>query len=227
MTIQADTPAPPDSAAPAGLTPEALGALLCSRICHDLISSVGAIGNGVELLREMGAAGGEELELIARSAGMASATLQFLRIAFGAAPPGDAMSCAAVQRAARDWCAFQRAELDWPPQEGETTRAAARMIFNLMQAALSALPRGGVLRVEAPPPAGGRRMVIVRAEGAQPRLPEGAAEWLSCAAAPCAPGPREVHFLAAGLHARTLDAPITISGSDTTLQLRADLPADI
>ena len=61
-----------------------LGALLCSRICHDIISPVGAINNGLELLEE-GGADEDAMELIKASARNASARLQFARIAFGAA----------------------------------------------------------------------------------------------------------------------------------------------
>ena len=57
--------------------------LISSRICHDLISPIGAIGNGMELLELSGAAGGEEMELIRDCAGTAAAALKFLRIAFG------------------------------------------------------------------------------------------------------------------------------------------------
>src|SRR4051812_27822118 len=64
-----------------------LAALLCSRVCHDLISPVGAIVNGLEVLEEEN---DEEtktfaLDLIKRSARTASAKLQFCRLAFGAA----------------------------------------------------------------------------------------------------------------------------------------------
>ena len=61
-----------------------LGALLCSRICHDIISPVGAINNGLELLEE-GGADEDAMALIKSSARNASARLQFARIAFGAA----------------------------------------------------------------------------------------------------------------------------------------------
>src|SRR5205085_12356618 len=69
-----------------------LAALLCSRVCHDLISPTGAIVNGLEVLEENG---DEEtktfaLELIKKSAKTASARLQFCRIAFGAAGSADA-----------------------------------------------------------------------------------------------------------------------------------------
>ena len=64
-----------------------LAALLCSRVCHDLISPVGAIVNGLEVLEEDK---DEEtktfaLDLIKKSAHQASAKLQFCRLAFGAA----------------------------------------------------------------------------------------------------------------------------------------------
>ncbi|MGL4404805.1 MAG: histidine phosphotransferase, partial [Notoacmeibacter sp.] len=66
------------------LTPSELAALLCSRICHDVISPVGALNNGLELLDEPGAEA-DAMALIRVSARNASARLQFLRIAFGAA----------------------------------------------------------------------------------------------------------------------------------------------
>ena len=69
------------------LEPLDLAALLCSRVCHDVISPVGAIVNGLEVLEENE---DEEtrtfaLDLIKKSAGQASAKLQFCRLAFGAA----------------------------------------------------------------------------------------------------------------------------------------------
>src|SRR6201993_4411165 len=77
------------SAVTSALTLEALdlAALLCSRVCHDLISPAGAIVNGLEVLEE---SKDEEtrtfaLDLIKKSARIASAKLQFCRIAFGAA----------------------------------------------------------------------------------------------------------------------------------------------
>jgi hypothetical protein len=66
------------------LTATDLAALLCSRVCHDVISPVGAINNGLELLDE-GGADEDAMHLIRTSARNASARLQFARIAFGAA----------------------------------------------------------------------------------------------------------------------------------------------
>lgn len=209
-----------------GLAPEAYGALLASRICHDLISPVGAIGNGAELLRELDRPSGAEMELIGRSAEMASANLQFLRIAFGAAPPGDVMGWPAVRRAARNWFEFQRPDLDWPETPGETTRAAARVVFNLMQAAVSALPRGGIVRLAVTAP-GDRVEAELTGEGPAIRPAEGAQDWLRGIRGDEAPGPREVHYAAAALHARALGAPLQAEFGEDRLRLAVTLPAGI
>ena len=66
------------------MTPRDVNALLGSRICHDLISPLGAIGNGVELLSLSGVRAESELSLIARSVESANTKIRFFRIAFGA-----------------------------------------------------------------------------------------------------------------------------------------------
>ena len=62
-----------------------LSALIGSRICHDLISPIGAINNGLELLGMSGNTPGPEMELIHDSVGNASARIRYFRVAFGAA----------------------------------------------------------------------------------------------------------------------------------------------
>jgi histidine phosphotransferase ChpT len=71
-------------AEPFTLSAADLAALLCSRVCHDIISPVGAINNGLELLDE-GGADEDAMQLIRASARVASARLKYARIAFGAA----------------------------------------------------------------------------------------------------------------------------------------------
>ncbi|WP_339948665.1 histidine phosphotransferase family protein [uncultured Albimonas sp.] len=222
-------PAPPEAALPgegamAGLAPEDFAALLCSRICHDLISPVGAIGNGVELLREIDrGAEGTELQLISRSADMASAYLQFLRIAFGAAPPGDLLGVPAAQRTARAWFEFQRPDLDWAVQGTEITRAAARLMFNFMQIAVSSLPRGGLVRVETTPGDAGLAITLT-AEGPTATPAPGAADWLAGRPAEAPPAPREVHYVAAAAHARASEARLGFAAAEGSLTLTALLP---
>lgn len=60
--------------------------LMASRICHDLVSPVGAVNNGVELMEELGpSAGDEAISLIANSAQQASIRLKAFRLSYGAA----------------------------------------------------------------------------------------------------------------------------------------------
>lgn len=222
-------PGDPDAAPGGGLEAAEFGALLSSRICHDLISPVGAIGNGVELLRELDrTADGAELQLIGSSARMASASLQFLRIAFGAATPGDAMGLAQVQRAARMWFDHQRPDLLWPDAAGETTRAAARLLFNFMQVAVSSLPRGGVVRVEAGDlgPAGRRRIAVI-GEAPLIRPAADAGLWLSGGASQEPPSPRDVHYLAAAAHARAAGAPVRFLAEAERITLEIELPEGV
>ena len=85
-----------------------LAALLCSRVCHDIISPVGAINNGLEVLDEDN---GEEMkafafDLIRKSARQASAKLQFARLAFGAAgSAGAEIDLGDAEKVARGWMA--------------------------------------------------------------------------------------------------------------------------
>ncbi|MEC9435292.1 MAG: histidine phosphotransferase family protein [Pseudomonadota bacterium] len=219
----------PGAAAPAGLAtaafpdPAEFGALLCSRICHDLISPVGAIGNGVELMQELAPnADGAELQLIGRSAQMASANLQFLRIAFGAAPPGDPIGMSAVQRTARLWFEFQRPALVWPDAVGETTRGCARLLYNFLQIAASCLPRGGEVTVGVARAPSGATGLEVAAAGPVVSLAEEAETWLAGAASATPAGPREAHFLAAAAHARAAGATISLHRDEAGLRLGAE-----
>ncbi len=100
----------------ASLTPLDLAALLCSRVCHDVISPVGAIINGLEVLD------GEEdeemrtvaMELIKKSAVSASARLQFCRLAFGAAGSfGALLDTGDAEKVARELLANGRTVLEW------------------------------------------------------------------------------------------------------------------
>src|SRR5450631_2975167 len=98
------------------LDPMDLAALLCSRVCHDIISPVGAIVNGLEVLEEEKDAEmrGFALELIKKSAETASARLQFCRLAFGAAgSAGASIDTGDAEKVARGLFADQRTQLEW------------------------------------------------------------------------------------------------------------------
>ncbi len=124
-----------------------LAALLCSRVCHDIISPVGAINNGLELLDE-GGADEDAMALIRASAVNASARLQFARIAFGAAgSAGMQIDTGDAQAVATAFIANEKPELEWNGARALLPKNQVKLLLNLLLVANSAIPRGGKLRV--------------------------------------------------------------------------------
>ena len=122
-----------------------LAALIGSRICHDLISPVGAINNGLELLAMSGAMAGPELELISDSVLNANARIRFFRIAFGAA--GDQqMGRAEIVSVLDDIGKAGRLKYQWNLAEG-CSRSEVRMAFLAALCLETALPYGGLISV--------------------------------------------------------------------------------
>ena len=127
-----------------------LAALLCSRVCHDVISPVGAIVNGLEVLedekdQEMRTFA---LELIKKSAKTASARLQFCRLAFGAAgSAGAAIDTGDAENVARGLIADDRTKLDWNAPRILLAKNKVKLILNMCLIAAAAVPRGGVITV--------------------------------------------------------------------------------
>ncbi len=136
-----------------------LAALIGSRICHDLISPIGAISNGLELLELSGAAQGPEMGLIADSVAHAGARIRFFRLAYGAA--GD-------QRVGRDEVvsvleavhAGGRLRVDWAVS-GHQPRVLVRLALLALQCCETAMPMGGEVRIAE---TGGRWTVTARSE---------------------------------------------------------------
>jgi len=123
-----------------------LAALIGSRICHDLISPVGAIGNGVELLTMSGAAAGPELALISESVESASARIKFYRIAFGQASAGQSVGRAEVLSILSDIYKGARLKVHWAPQD-DCPRREVQLAFLLLQCLESAMPYGGQVHI--------------------------------------------------------------------------------
>lgn len=119
-----------------------LSALIGSRICHDLISPIGAIGNGVELLTMTGSSAAPEIALIAESVENASARIRFFRVAFGAAAAGAMLGEASCRSILRDMYRDSRLRIDWKVAE-DVSRREAKVAFLLIQCLEHALPVGG------------------------------------------------------------------------------------
>ena len=135
---------------PLALDPLDLAALLCSRVCHDVISPVGAIVNGLEVLEdekdaEMRAFA---IELIKKSARTASARLQFCRLAFGAAgSAGASIDTGDAEQVARGLLADERTTLQWLGPRVLMPKNKVKLVLNLCLIAAAAIPRGGVISV--------------------------------------------------------------------------------
>lgn len=123
-----------------------LTALLGSRICHDLISPLGAIGNGVELLMMSGAAHGPEIALISESVTNASARIRFFRIAYGLAASGQPVARTEIRAILDDMTRGGRLGIDWQVA-GDPPRPEVKLAFLALQCIETALPHGGRVTV--------------------------------------------------------------------------------
>lgn len=130
-----------------------LAALLCSRLCHDMLSPVGALSNGLELLAD------EQdpemrrkcFELLEQSARISTDKLKFFRLAYGAAggfgdevPTQESNDLVAALVKANE-----RLELEWGIAEAKLPKPAVKVLLNLAAIAIDALVRGGTLAVGA------------------------------------------------------------------------------
>lgn len=152
-----------------------LAALLCSRVCHDVISPVGAIVNGLELLEEEKDADmrGEAIGLIKRSAANASARLQYSRLAFGAAgSAGAAIDTGDAEQVARNLFANERTTLTWNAPRLLLPKNKVKVLLNLCLIANTAIPRGGDITVSIDGDENDTRMEV-RASGKSVRLASG------------------------------------------------------
>lgn len=139
-----------DQASVFSLAPLDLAALLCSRVCHDVISPVGAIVNGLEVLEDEKDPDMRTfaLDLIKKSARTASARLQFCRLAFGAAgSAGAAIDTGDAENVARGLIADDRTKLEWNAPRILLPKNKVKLVLNMCLIAAAAIPRGGVITV--------------------------------------------------------------------------------
>ena len=159
---------------PIVLEPLDLAALLCSRVCHDLISPVGAIMNGIEVMEDES---DEEtktfaLDLIKKSARTASAKLQFCRIAFGAAgSAGAQIDTGDAEKVARGMLEDDKTKINWNLPRTLLPKNRVKLLLNMLLIAGHAIPRGGSMTVD--PVGQGETMGFkVSAAGLNARVPQ-------------------------------------------------------
>lgn len=201
-----------------------LAALMCSRVCHDVISPVGAIVNGLEVLAEDDDEEMREhaIKLITDSAAQASAKLQFARLAFGAAGSAgaeiDLADARAVIEAMTDG---DRVRIVWEAPVANMGKDYVKLLLNMVLIGMAAVPRGGevVVKIQGEISA---PIILVRSIGQAARVPDETSRFLH--------GPDTEAFLDAraaqpyftGAVARSLglDIEARMEGADFTIEAK-------
>jgi histidine phosphotransferase ChpT len=189
-----------------------LAALLCSRVCHDLISPSGAIVNGIEVLEE---AKDDEtrtfaMELIKKSARTASARLQFCRIAFGAAgSAGAQIDLGDAENVARGVIEDEKVKLAWNLPRTLMPKNRVKLLLNMLLVATASIPRGGIVAVEGNGANDDMAFKIV-ARGLNARIPQAAPALLSGRPEGGVVDAHVIQPFYAGLLARSCGVAVTI-----------------
>ena len=205
------------------IDPLELAALIASRVCHDLISPVGAIVNGLEVLEEERDESMREfaMDLVNKSARQASAKLQFARLAFGASGgAGAEIDMADAGRCAAGFMEREKAELEWKVAAGLLPKAQAKLLLNLLLIALNSVARGGKIQVSADRD-GSETVIRLVAEGDRAKLAAGVREVLTEGAVPNPLDAHAVQPLYAALMAREAGMAITAAQEENRVVLGA------
>lgn len=191
-----------------------LTALVGSRICHDLISPLGAVDNGVELLGlSNNRSGRGELELIAESVGAAKARIAVFRVAFGAADAGDMLGAADLHALSEGLSDGGRLRMAWQPATA-LPRPTVKIATLLTMCLASALPAGGTVTVEA-----GDTALALHATG--PRITADPERWddLNHARARSDIAPSLVHFALAAQELRRQGRRMTMTATEGSMRV--------
>jgi histidine phosphotransferase ChpT len=208
------------------LDPLDLAALLCSRVCHDVISPVGAIVNALEVLEEDDPSMRDfALDLIKKSARNASARLQFARLAFGAAGSAGAMiDLGDAGNVANGFLNDEKLSLDWEAPRALLPKNQVKLLLNLLVLAAQAVPRGGKL-VSRATIEGEQASFTITATGSHARIPAHVEELLAGRSETGTIDAHAVQPLYAGMVARAADMTIAFAIEGETVTIKADKAA--
>jgi histidine phosphotransferase ChpT len=200
-----------------------LAALLCSRVCHDLISPVGAVVNGIEVMEDDADEQTKTfaLDLIRKSATTASARLQFCRIAFGAAgSAGAAIDLGDAEGVARGMLEDDKTKLKWGLPRVLLPKNRVKLLLNLLLLGSGTIPRGGNLAIE-PIGEGDTMGFKVTASGLNARIPQAVP---GLVAGETGGNPVDAHAIQpffTGLLARTCGMSVTLAPEGEAIVLTA------
>ncbi|MCD7060413.1 histidine phosphotransferase ChpT [Pelagibacterium xiamenense] len=207
-----------------------LAALLCSRVCHDLINPVGAIGNGLEVLSDPSQAEMADFakELIENSTRQARAKLEYARLAFGASSTaGTDIDTREAERVAKLLIAGEKADLDWQIPALIIPKNKVKLVLNMLLIAIAAVPRGGKITVEIGGEPGTENFAITAA-GPKTLIPSGTAGLLAATPEDGSVDARGIQPYYTGVLARLCHMGLNIGVENEELRFTADpLPHDI
>jgi histidine phosphotransferase ChpT len=200
-----------------------LAALIASRVCHDIISPVGAINNGLEVLAEDNNEEMREfaMDLIRKSARQASAKLQFARLAFGAAgSAGASIDLGDAETVAKGFMAGEKADLAWSATRVLMPKNLVKLLLNLILMSGHAIPRGGVIEVvvtgEAEAPT-----FTLSCKGTNARIPANAQEALDGQLGDHSADAHSIQPIYAGLLAKAAGMKVTITKDEDVVVFTA------
>ncbi len=189
--------------------------LLASKICHDLISPVGAIANGVEILEELGGSSDNDdvIALISSSAAQANAKLKMMRMAYGIGGSDSSIKAEEVHKIFGEFLEGEnRLSQNWNPYADlgiEPKDGFAKMLISCLLLLIDALPRGGVLSVESD----AKGVMLLTAEGENARFRDGYIPALKHTITTTKLDPKLIHAYITGLLAQKYGFEITIEES--------------
>ena len=192
--------------------------LLCSRLCHDMISPVGAITNALELLDEDidAETRTQVMALLTQSATQTSRKLQFFRLAFGAAGGfSETLDLREAQKAAGGLLDSMRVEPTWTADISSASKSSIKLLLCLILITAETLVRGGRLEIDCPDMGDGKLSVMkLTASGDRVVVLPGVETILTQTAAHLSPEPRTAPACLAALVAKELNLQITLNTSE-------------
>lgn len=201
--------------------------LLCSRICHDVVSPVAAISNGVELLTEMGADGlDDSVGLLTHAARQASVRLQMFRLCYGAGGSEALVTGKMVYETFNQYIESDKVKLDWDlmnatPDE-DLNIGFFKILVNTMIFARETLIRGGTVKVTKD----GYKM-MVEAIGDTVTVREGMAEALKGELPLSDLTPKTIHPYIACMFAKHFGYPMSYEAGENTIKITIDYETQI
>ncbi len=207
-----------------------LAAMMCSRVCHDLINPVGAINNGLQSLEDPGQADMADLarQMVSNAAKQALARLEYARLAFGASSTaGTEFDTRECEKVARIMFEIEKPDLDWTITPVFLPKNKAKLMMNMLLIALTAVPRGGMITVSLNGEAGAEEIEIIAVSDPEKKqrtfMPQGVVELLAGTPEGGVEA-RNIQPFYTGLLARMSGMAVTASVDGDTFEIKA-IPA--